>query len=313
MLVLSSYSVANQFKPYHLKTQVPSSSSHISSLCFKFPLSYSTKSMYNLFSKRPLYISNTFIRYATINPINQSLDWEDTEDFEDTGSPWEGAIIYKRNPSITHVEYCTTLERLGLGQLSTEISKSRASVMGLRVTKAVKDFPQGTPVQISIDVTRKKQKLRLDGIIRTVLTLGCNRCGEPAAESVFSNLSLLLSEQPIEEPEIIDIGAMFGEDKSNSSIGRNGEEDDDDSSVDLDDRLYFPLEEREIDISKNIRDMVHLEITINAICDPKCKGICLKCGTNMNKGKCNCSPEEAKERSYPLGDLRRQMERNEVV
>ncbi|KAK1552151.1 hypothetical protein Q3G72_011211 [Acer saccharum] len=311
LLVLSSCSVANQFKPYHMKPLVPSSS-HISCLVCsgKFPLSYSTNGMYNLFIKRPLCISNTYIRYATTNPINQSLDWEDTEDFEDTGSPWEGAIIYKRNPSITHVEYCTTLERLGLGQLSTEISKSRASTMGLRVTKAVKDFPQGTPVQISIDVTRKKQKLRLDGIIRTVITLGCNRCGEPAAESVFSNLSLLLSEQPIEEPEIIDIGAMFGEDKSNSSIGRNGEEVDDDASVDWDDRLYFPLEEREIDISKNIRDMVHLEITINAICDPKCKGICLKCGTNLNKGKCNCSTEEAKERSNgPLGDLRRQMER----
>ncbi|TXG56862.1 hypothetical protein EZV62_018175 [Acer yangbiense] len=331
LLVLSSCSVANQFKPYHMKPLVPSSS-HISCLVCsgKFPLSYSTNSMYNLFIKRPLCISNTYIRHATTNPIDQSLDWDDIEDFEDTGLPWEGAIIYKRNPSITHVEYCTTLERLGLGQLSTEISKSRASTMGLRVTKAVKDFPQGTPVQISIDVTRKKQKLRLDGIIRTVLTLGCNsmsilynmlkfmiariphanRCGEPAAESVFSNLSLLLSEQPIEEPEIIDIGAMFGEDKSNSSIRRNGEEDDDDASVDWDDRLYFPLEEREIDISKNIRDTVHLEITINAICDPKCKGICLKCGTNLNKGKCNCSTEEAKERSNgPLGDLRRQMER----
>lgn len=106
----------------------------------------------------------------------ESYDWEDQEDVEeDAGSPWEGAIIYKRKPSITHLEYCTTLERLGLGKLSTEVSRSRASAMGLRVTKAVKDYPNGTPVQISIDVTKKKQKLRLDGIIRTVLTLGCNR------------------------------------------------------------------------------------------------------------------------------------------
>jgi hypothetical protein len=97
------------------------------------------------------------------------------EVIEDTGSPWEGAVIYKRNPSVSHVEYCTTLERLGLGEHSTEISKSSASVMGLRVTKAVKDYPLGTPVQISIDVTRKKQKLRLDGIIRTVISLCCNR------------------------------------------------------------------------------------------------------------------------------------------
>lgn len=104
-----------------------------------------------------------------------SLDWDDEEEYEDTGSPWEGAVIYKRNPSIFHLEYCTTLERLGLGRLSTDVSKSRASVMGLRVTKAVKDYPNGTPVQISIDVTKKRKKLRLDGIIKTVITLGCNR------------------------------------------------------------------------------------------------------------------------------------------
>ncbi|KAL6131261.1 hypothetical protein ACLB2K_069637 [Fragaria x ananassa] len=88
-----------------------------------------------------------------------------------------------------------TLKRLGLGNLSTEVSKSRASVMGLRVTKAVKDYPNGTPVQISIDITRRKQKLRLDGIIKTVISLTCNRCGDPAAESIFSNFSLLLIDE----------------------------------------------------------------------------------------------------------------------
>ncbi|PNY02259.1 hypothetical protein L195_g025564 [Trifolium pratense] len=100
---------------------------------------------------------------------------DDEDEIEDTGSPWEGAVMYKRNASILHMEYCTTLERLGLGFLSTDVSKNKASVMGLRVTKAVKDYPNGTPVQISVDVTRKRKKLRLDGIIKTVITLSCNR------------------------------------------------------------------------------------------------------------------------------------------
>jgi hypothetical protein len=118
------------------------------------------------------------------------LDDQAIEDGEETESPWEGAVIYKRNASITHVEYCTTLERLGLGNLSTEVSKSRASVMGLRVTKAVKDYPNGTPVQISIDITRKKQKLRLDGIIKTVITLTCNRY-EPIAYCTLTSFQLI--------------------------------------------------------------------------------------------------------------------------
>ncbi|XVE97958.1 hypothetical protein REPUB_Repub03eG0063900 [Reevesia pubescens] len=202
------------------------------------------------------------------------------------GSPWEGAVLYRRNPSVTHMEYWTTLERLGLVKLSSEISKSKALIMGLGVTKDVKDYPNGTPVQISIDVTRKKQKIRLDGIVKTVITLGCNRCGEPAAECIFSNFSLLLSKEPIEEPEVIDMGASF-EEGFKSFYGRNQEvEKDDDASIDWDDRRYFPPEEKEIDISKHIRDMVHLEITINAVCDPRCKGICLNCGINFNTSSC---------------------------
>ncbi|CAI0415572.1 unnamed protein product [Linum tenue] len=235
-----------------------------------------------------------------------SLNWDDLEALEpeeEEGSPWEGAIMYRRNASVSHIEYCTTLERLGLGNLSTDVSKSRASIMGLRVTKAVKDYPQGTPVQISVDVTRKRKKLRLDGIIKTVITLYCNRCGQPAAECIYSNFSLLLSEEPIEEPDVITIGLNAGQ----------AEEDDgdDDASIDWDDRLHFPLEESEIDISKNLRDLIHVEITINGVCDPMCKGACLQCGTNLNTSSCNCSSEKASGKTYgPLGNLREQMQSN---
>lgn len=235
------------------------------------------------------------------------FDWGEEDD---EGSPWEGAIVYRRNPSISHVEYCSTLEGLGLAKLSSEVSRSAASAMGLRVTKAVKDYLQGTPVLVSVDVTRKKQKLRLDGIIRTVISLPCNRCGEQAAESVFSNFSLLLTEEPIEEPDVINMGVMFGEEVTKGSAGTTDEEEDEDeTSIDFEDRFYFPPEEKEIDISKHIRDMVHLEITINAVCDPTCKGLCLNCGTNLNASVCKCSKEKESDVAYgPLGELRKQMQ-----
>lgn len=92
--------------------------------------------------------------------------------------------MYRRDPSVTHLEYCTTLERLGLGKLSSELSVSRASAMGIRITSSGRGGAfgdtslSGTPVLISIDVTRRKRKLKLDGILRTVIILGCNRSGE---------------------------------------------------------------------------------------------------------------------------------------
>ncbi|CAH9087616.1 unnamed protein product [Cuscuta europaea] len=237
------------------------------------------------------------------------FDWDEAEEVliegedEDEGSPWEGAVVYARNPLVSHLEYCTTLERLGLRKLSTNISSSRASLMGIRVTKDVTDYPEGTPVLVSFDVTFKQRKIRLDGIIRTVITLGCYRCGEPAAGSIFSNFSLLLSEEPIEGAENLDMGSIFGSMEEEDIDGN-------DSSIDLEDQLYFPREKRTIDISKHIRDLVHLEITINAICDPQCKGLCLKCGINLNYDRCKCDLKPNVERKGfgPLGGLKSKMQ-----
>ncbi|XP_074307711.1 large ribosomal RNA subunit accumulation protein YCED homolog 1, chloroplastic [Silene latifolia] len=245
---------------------------------------------------------------STEEEITYDFDLGDEED-DDEGSPWEGSVVYRRNSSISHIEYCTTLESLGLAKLSSQLSTSTASTMGLRVTKSVKDYLDGTPVLVSVDITRKKRKLRLDGIIRTVITLSCYRCGEAAAESVFSNFSLLLTEEPVEEPDTINFGTMYGDEKtkSTSRTGEN-EEDEDDALIDIEDRLYFPPEEKEIDISKQIRDLIHLEITINSICDSRCKGLCLQCGTNLNTSKCSCGKQETVDAGFgPLGGLRDQM------
>ncbi|KAL7099731.1 hypothetical protein ACP275_09G103300 [Erythranthe tilingii] len=231
---------------------------------------------------------------------------EEEDGDEDEGSPWEGAILYRRNAAVSHLEYCTTLERLGLGKVSSEFSKNRASEMGLRVVKSVKEFPDGTPVLISADVTRRKQKLRLDGIVRTVISLNCNRCGEPAAQSIYSDFSLLLCEEPLQESDTINLGTIFGDEKLKTVEA----EDSDDSLIDLDDQLYFPPEEKVVDISKNIRDLIHVEITITALCGPNCRGLCLDCGTNLNISKCICGKKKVQEKGYggPLRDLREQMQ-----
>ncbi|XP_051135329.1 large ribosomal RNA subunit accumulation protein YCED homolog 1, chloroplastic [Andrographis paniculata] len=215
------------------------------------------------------------------------FDWEIEIDGEDeSGSPWEGAIVYERDASTSHLEYCTTLERLGLGKVSSAASRSRASDMGLRVVKSVKEYPDGTPVLISVDVDRRRQRLRLDGIVRTVLGLDCNRCGEPAAQGVYSDFSLLLHEQPVQEPEIIDMGTIFGDNKSKNFKTEDGT--DEEALIDIEDQLYFPQEEKRIDISKNIRDLIHVEITISAVCNPNCKGLCFNCGANLNVSQCTC-------------------------
>lgn len=223
-------------------------------------------------------------------------------------APWEGAIIYRRSASQTHFEYCTTLERLSLSNLSSPISKSTASSMGIRVTRGVTDYPSGTPVQISIDATRRKRDLKLDGIIRTFITLMCNRCGGPAAERVFTNFCLLLTEKPLKVPAQNMLRVVSWADKAKGD-GGIGEDEEEETEIDLDDQMHFPPEEKEIDISKYIRDTVHLEFTINGVCDINCKGLCLSCGTNLNRNSCNCGIQNEYVANGPLGTLKKQMQK----
>ncbi len=43
-----------------------------------------------------------------------------------------------------------------------------------------------------------------------------------------------------------------------------------------------------IDLNPDIREGIILEYPIKPLCKPDCKGLCIKCGVNLNEDKCNC-------------------------
>jgi uncharacterized metal-binding protein YceD (DUF177 family) len=110
----------------------------------------------------------------------------------------------------------------------------------------------------------------------------------------------------VEEPDVVDLGTVYEEDATKFP-SLTGSQDEDDHDIDWDDRLHFPAGAKEVDISKNIRDIIHLEITLDAFCSTGCKGLCLTCGANLNTGSCSCSEDEPQEkdakRAGPLKEL----------
>ena len=51
--------------------------------------------------------------------------------------------------------------------------------------------------------------------------------------------------------------------------------------------------QRVIDLSQDIREEIVLEYPIKPLCKAACNGLCVKCGANLNQGKCMCkNPEE---------------------
>ncbi len=43
-----------------------------------------------------------------------------------------------------------------------------------------------------------------------------------------------------------------------------------------------------IDLAPDIRDEIILDYPINPLCKTDCKGLCFKCGKNLNEGDCEC-------------------------
>ena len=55
-------------------------------------------------------------------------------------------------------------------------------------------------------------------------------------------------------------------------------------------QLHYPAEQSEpiIDLGPDIREEIILDYPLKPLCKPDCKGLCLKCGKNLNEGMCSC-------------------------
>ena len=65
--------------------------------------------------------------------------------------------------------------------------------------------------------------------------------------------------------------------------------------------FFNELHGAELDVSEEIRAELVVEIPINCICSPSCKGLCHHCGADLNKEKCSC--EDNDDENSPWGEL----------
>ena len=64
----------------------------------------------------------------------------------------------------------------------------------------------------------------------------------------------------------------------------------------------YALKDATIDLEPMARDLIALELPANPLCRPDCKGLCSRCGADLNDGPCAC-PEETDPRWSALKDL----------
>jgi uncharacterized protein len=73
---------------------------------------------------------------------------------------------------------------------------------------------------------------------------------------------------------------------------------------------YLPFDADKISLAKDFRDYFLLAIPMKKLCKEECKGLCAKCGQDLNYGECNCSTKKIDDRWMPLMEIKNKLNFN---
>ncbi|MDA8082997.1 MAG: DUF177 domain-containing protein [Nitrospiraceae bacterium] len=125
------------------------------------------------------------------------------------------------------------------------------------------------PVVSHLDLQKMGTEVMIRGSLRTEVSLECSRCLQPFRRNMDIPVNVVY--HPLEEVagEGIPVRHALNADEMDMGFYREGE----------------------IDLQELLREQIVLDAQMKPLCDDKCKGICPKCGTDLNKGTCTCSRE----------------------
>ena len=120
-------------------------------------------------------------------------------------------------------------------------------------------YPVDEPVLASGSVRNTAGVLVMTGQLNTTIHGVCDRCAADFASDV---------EMPIDVVLVTEL-----------------------SNEENEDEWVFPLEGDSADLEDIVRTVFVLNLDSKLLCKPDCKGICHRCGKNLNEGPCSCQKE----------------------
>ena len=76
----------------------------------------------------------------------------------------------------------------------------------------------------------------------------------------------------------------------------------------LDDIGIGYYSEDHLDLSDDSRESLLLELPAKILCSENCRGLCPRCGANLNEGKCDCCLEAEETRTSKFAELIKMLE-----
>ena len=125
------------------------------------------------------------------------------------------------------------------------------------VCQTFPDIDFTSPVHVTGYVRSRAEYMYLHEDVTVVFTTACARCAEPVSGEV-----------------------SFSFEKDIAT---------DDVSADNDDYIF--LDDKKLDLVEPALEQMMIEMPSKTLCREDCAGLCVKCGKNLNFGKCSCKEE----------------------
>ncbi len=71
------------------------------------------------------------------------------------------------------------------------------------------------------------------------------------------------------------------------------------------------VEDGFLDMDEQLLELLEIEFPPRFLCREDCKGLCEKCGKDLNEGACDCTKQEIDPRLAPLGDILKRLQEKE--
>ncbi len=71
------------------------------------------------------------------------------------------------------------------------------------------------------------------------------------------------------------------------------------------------IEDGFLNLDEQLKEQLEMEFPMRFLCKEDCKGLCQRCGKDLNEGECNCTSTEIDPRMEPLRKLLMQMKEEE--
>jgi uncharacterized protein len=168
--------------------------------------------------------------------------------------------------------------------MKIKISNLSEGTHKFRFLEPVNTVGLGSPfegdVEVDAELKKTHDQLILDSAISVNASFECDRCTAPVKRLLHADYKMvyLSGMEPVESES--------------------------------DNIIYLPSEADVIDISNDVRDFSILAVPMKSLCRDDCRGLCSKCGKNLNDGDCQCSKDETDSRWLPLMELKNKLNNN---